>query len=264
MKNFILGFSFLIGLVYLKEWNVDSMIEYAKKKLSWGFDDHGIFNPDDLITYNESKLIEKELNSFAKNFYIFPYIYIVNKLEINDYSDESLYKFIDSFINKLIKNTAIHNKDYTLIILLVTEKEKLFIYIGDKLSKKILKENCLQIINSFSKDIKEKKYGKVLQYALYNVADFYEESLFLDDIEDKKSKRGKDIEKDDEIINDNNTIDDKKNKNNQNQNYYFILFIIIGFLLILLALTIFFCLKLAKKLRKISSSQVDYQVLNKI
>lgn len=256
MKNFILGFSFLIGLVYLKEWNVDSMIEYAKKKLSWGFDDHGIFNPDDLITYNESKLIEKELNSFAKNFYIFPYIYIVNKLEINDYSDESLYKFIDSFINKLIKNTAIHNKDYTLIILLVTEKEKLFIYIGDKLSKKILKENCLQIINSFSKDIKEKKYGKVLQYALYNVADFYEESLFLDDIEDKKSKRGKDLDKDDEIIHD--------NKENQNNNYYLILFIIIGLLLIILILTIFFCLKLAKKLRKMNSSQVDYQILNKI
>jgi len=256
MKNFILGFSFLIGLVYLKEWNVDSMIEYAKKKLSWGFDDHGIFNPDDLITYNESKLIEKELNSFAKNFYIFPYIYIVNKLEINDYSDESLYKFIDSFINKLIKNTAIHNKDYTLIILLVTKKEKLFIYIGDKLSKKILKENCLQIINSFSKDIKEKKYGKVLQYALYNVADFYEESLFLDDIEDKKSKRGKDLDKDDEIIHD--------NKENQNNNYYLILFIIIGLLLIILILTIFFCLKLAKKLRKMNSSQVDYQILNKI
>jgi hypothetical protein len=256
MKNFILGFSFLIGLVYLKEWNVDSMIEYAKKKLSWGFDDHGIFNPDDLITYNESKLIEKELNSFAKNFYIFPYIYIVNKLEINDYSDESLYKFIDSFINKLIKNTAIHNKDYTLIILLVTEKEKLFIYIGDRLSKKILKENCLQIINSFSKDIKEKKYGKVLQYALYNVADFYEESLFLDDIEDKKSKRGKDLDKDDEIIHD--------NKENQNNNYYLILFIIIGLLLIILILTIFFCLKLAKKLRKMNSSQVDYQILNKI
>ena len=256
MKNFILGFSFLIGLVYLKEWNVDSMIEYAKKKLSWGFDDHGIFNPDDLITYNESKLIEKELNSFAKNFYIFPYIYIVNKLEINDYSDESLYKFIDSFINKLIKNTAIHNKDYTLIILLVTEKEKLFIYIGDKLSKKILKENCLQIINSFSKDIKEKKYGKVLQYALYNVADFYEESLFLDDIEDKKSKRGKDLDKDDEIIHD--------NKENQNNNYYLILLIIIGLLLIILILTIFFCLKLAKKLRKMNSSQVDYQILNKI
>ena len=243
-------------LVYLKEWNVDSMIEYAKKKLSWGFDDHGIFNPDDLITYNESKLIEKELNSFAKNFYIFPYIYIVNKLEINDYSDESLYKFIDSFINKLIKNTAIHNKDYTLIILLVTEKEKLFIYIGDRLSKKILKENCLQIINSFSKDIKEKKYGKVLQYALYNVADFYEESLFLDDIEDKKSKRGKDLDKDDEIIHD--------NKENQNNNYYLILFIIIGLLLIILILTIFFCLKLAKKLRKMNSSQVDYQILNKI
>lgn len=256
MKNFILGFSFLIGLVYLKEWNVDSMVEYAKKKLSWGFDDHGIFNPDDLITYNESKLIEKELNSFAKNFYIFPYIYIVNKLEINDYSDESLYKFIDSFINKLIKNTAIHNKDYTLIILLVTEKEKLFIYIGDRLSKKILKENCLQIINSFSKDIKEKKYGKVLQYALYNVADFYEESLFLDDIEDKKSKRGKDLDKDDEIIHD--------NKENQNNNYYLILFIIIGLLLIILILTIFFCLKLAKKLRKMNSSQVDYQILNKI
>ena len=262
MKGFI--FSFLFLFVYLKEWNVDSMIEYAKKKLTWGFDDSGIFNPDDLLTYNESQLIEKELKGFAKSFYVFPYIYIVNKLEINDLSDESLYNFINSFVDKLIKCTASKNKNYTLIILLIAEKEKLFIYTGEKLKKKILKEYCLQIINILSKDIKDKKYSKVLQYALYNVADFYEESLFLDDIEDKKSKRGKDIEKDDEIINDNNTIDDKKNKNNQNQNYYFILFIIIGFLLILLALTIFFCLKLAKKLRKVSSSQVDYQVLNKI
>ena len=264
MKGFIFNFLFLVGFVYLKEWNVDSMIEYAKKKLTWGFDDYGIFNPDDLITYNESKLIEKELQGFAKSFYVFPYIYIVNKLEINDLSDESLYNFINSFVDKLIKCTASNNKSYTLVILLIAEKEKLFIYTGDKLTKKILKENCLQIINSLSKDIKDKKYAKVLQYALYNVADFYEESLFLDDIEDKKSKRGKDLDKDDEIINDNTKLEDNTISEKQNNNFNLILFIIIGVLFFLLVLTIFFCLKLAKKLRKVSSSQVDYQVLNKI
>ena len=75
MKGFI--FSYLFLFVYLKEWNVDSMIEYAKKKLTWGFDDYGIFNPDDLLTYNESQLIEKELKGFAKNFYVFPYIFLI-------------------------------------------------------------------------------------------------------------------------------------------------------------------------------------------
>ena len=140
----------------------------------------------------------------------------------------------------------------------------MFIYTGKSLSKKILKENCDDIINSLSNDIKNKNYGKALQYGLYYFADFYEESLFLDEIEEKKSKKGKDPN--DELIDDNNKIENEEigkniKKEEKFNNYYIIFIIIIGILFVLLIFTVYFCLKLAKKLRNVSSSQIDYNML---
>ena len=234
---------FFIQCYFAKEWNLDLMFQFASNNLTLGFDDHGLFNPDNLLSFNESQLIEKDLANFSKEFYVFPYIYIINKLE---------------------KKVMLSNKDYTVIFLLIANDDKMFIYTGKSLSKKILKENCDDIINSLSNDIKNKNYGKALQYGLYYFADFYEESLFLDEIEEKKSKKGKDPN--DELIDDNNKIENEEigkniKKEEKFNNYYIIFIIIIGILFVLLIFTVYFCLKLAKKLRNVSSSQIDYNML---
>ena len=263
--RFLFGFLlFFIQCYFAKEWNLDLMYQFASNNLTLGFDDHGLFNPDNLLSFNESQLIEKDLANFSKEFYVFPYIYIINKLESKDLSDEYLYNLTDSLINKLEKKVMLSNKDYTVIFLLIANDDKMFIYTGKSLSKKIIKENCDDIINSLSNDIKNKNYGKALQYGLYYFADFYEESLFLDEIEEKKSKKGKDPN--DELIDDNNKIENEEigkniKKEEKFNNYYIIFIIIIGILFVLLIFTVYFCLKLAKKLRNVSSSQIDYNML---
>ena len=253
MKTKLIIYFFLFSFINSKLWNLDSMFQYAKNNLTLGFEDYGIFNPDNLLTYEETEFLKKVLKELITNLYIFPYIYIINRLDSKDLSDEYLFNLTDSFISKLETTVIIGNKDYTLIILLIEQNKKMYIYIGKSLLTKIPKENCKEIINYISKDLQNKKYFKAIQFTLYNISFLYEDSLNLNEIDDEnKSKSDKGKEFDDELI-------EEKNSDNKKDNFIYI--IIIGILLFILIFTICFCLKLAKKLRNVSSSLIDYQII---
>ena len=53
------------------------MFQYEKNNLTMGFENYGIFNPDNLISYEETELIKKDLQELIKNVYIFPYIIFI-------------------------------------------------------------------------------------------------------------------------------------------------------------------------------------------
>ena len=65
MKTKLIIYFFLFSFINSKLWNLDSMFQYAKNNLTLGFEDYGIFNPDNLLTYEDS------LSYQANSLYIF-------------------------------------------------------------------------------------------------------------------------------------------------------------------------------------------------
>lgn len=259
MKKYYLS---LLLITIVNSWSLSSLWDYTKKHAPSSTKYYFLMDPDDLLLSEDRETIERNLVFLYSQYTIYAYFFVVKELNSPSIDDEYLTSFVDSLSERIEKNINSNMKNSFVSII---TKDKYFKYkFGNGINPS--KKELERMFSSTKQKLREEKdLSKTILNQISNIE-------YIVDIEDDVIPGWDD---DDFPIHDPDDLDDPSkylddiiphddlyptNTTKTSGTGIFIVIIICLIFLILFLIWLFF--SLAKRVRKMSSNNINYNMFS--